>query len=91
MKPSSTRPVDPGVERGRRARNYTCGWIRILPAILASSPGANTEKLARSMASVLGARNLCAGYNAWSFLKFFGGMHKGRPNAEDLVRAAAFA
>lgn len=33
----------------------------------------------------------CAGYNTNSFLKLFGGLNKGRPNAEDLQRAAAFA
>lgn len=33
----------------------------------------------------------CAGFNANSFLKYFGGMHKGRPNAEDLIRAENFA
>jgi flavodoxin len=31
------------------------------------------------------------GFNANSFLKFFGGMNKGRPNQEDLARAEAFA
>lgn len=40
--------------------------------------------------AVVGEFN-CAGYNANSFLKYFGGMHKGRPNAEDLARAATFA
>jgi len=33
----------------------------------------------------------CTGFNTNSFLKYFGGMHKGRPNAEDLARAATFA
>jgi flavodoxin len=33
----------------------------------------------------------CEGFNANSFLKFFGGMNKGRPNQEDLARAEAFA
>ena len=33
----------------------------------------------------------CAGYNTNSFLKYFGGMNKGRPNAEDLKNAAEFA
>ena len=40
--------------------------------------------------AVVGEFN-CAGYNANSFLKYFGGMHRGRPNAEDLARAATFA
>ncbi len=33
----------------------------------------------------------CKGYNTNSFLKYIGGMNKGRPNAEDLARAEAFA
>ena len=33
----------------------------------------------------------CKGYNTNSFLKYFGGMNKGRPNAEDLKNAEQFA
>lgn len=33
----------------------------------------------------------CAGYNTNSFLKYFGGLNKGRPNAEDIRNAEAFA
>ncbi len=33
----------------------------------------------------------CAGWNTNSFLKLFGGINKGRPNAEDLRRAEEFA
>jgi len=33
----------------------------------------------------------CSGFNTNSFLKFFGGMNKGRPNAEDLRHAEEFA
>jgi flavodoxin len=33
----------------------------------------------------------CVGFNTNSFLKFFGGLNKGRPNAEDLKRAEEFA
>jgi len=33
----------------------------------------------------------CAGFNTNSFLKFFGGLNKGRPDAEDLRRAEEFA
>ncbi|MFX1567522.1 MAG: flavodoxin family protein [Promethearchaeota archaeon] len=33
----------------------------------------------------------CKGFNTNSFLKYFGGMNKGRPNAEDLKRAKEFA
>jgi flavodoxin len=33
----------------------------------------------------------CKGFNTNSFLKLFGGMNKGRPNAEDLERAKEVA
>ena len=33
----------------------------------------------------------CKGFNTNSFLKFFGGMNRGRPNIEDLKNAEAFA
>lgn len=33
----------------------------------------------------------CAGWNTNSFLKLFGGLNKGRPDADDLERARAFA
>jgi flavodoxin len=34
---------------------------------------------------------ICAGFNTNSFLKLFGGINKGRPNAEDLKNAEEFA
>ena len=33
----------------------------------------------------------CAGWNTNSFLKYFGGLNKGRPNAEDIRNAEEFA
>ena len=33
----------------------------------------------------------CKGFNTNSFLKYFGGMNKGRPNAKDLENAKKFA
>ena len=33
----------------------------------------------------------CAGFNTNKFLKYFGGLNKGRPNSEDLKLAEAFA
>lgn len=33
----------------------------------------------------------CAGWNTNSFLKYFGGLNRGRPNADDLKNAKAFA
>jgi len=33
----------------------------------------------------------CKGFNTNSFIKFFGGMNKGRPNVKDLKQAEEFA
>jgi flavodoxin len=33
----------------------------------------------------------CPGYNTNKFLKYFGGLNKGRPNEDDLKNAAEFA
>lgn len=33
----------------------------------------------------------CKGFNTNSFMKYFGGMNKGRPNVEDLKNAESFA
>jgi flavodoxin len=33
----------------------------------------------------------CAGFNTNSFLRFFGGLNRGRPNIEDLKHAEEFA
>jgi flavodoxin len=33
----------------------------------------------------------CAGFNTNKFLKYFGGINKGRPNEEDLKHAEVFA
>ena len=32
----------------------------------------------------------CAGFNTNSFLKYIGGLNKGRPNADDLKNAETF-
>jgi flavodoxin len=48
------------------------------------------EKLKAKGYTVIGEFG-CAGWNTNSFLKFFGGLNKGRPNAEDLKNAEAFA
>jgi len=33
----------------------------------------------------------CLGHDSYSFLKYFGGINKGRPNQDDLTRAKVFA
>jgi flavodoxin len=48
------------------------------------------EKLQSKGYAIVGEFN-CAGWNTNKFLKLFGGINKGRPNAEDLKRAEAFA
>ena len=48
------------------------------------------EKL-QSKGYVIVDEFVCAGFNTNSFLKLFGGLNKGRPNAEDLKHAEEFA
>ena len=48
------------------------------------------EKLQMKGYTVIGEFG-CAGWNTNSFLKYFGGLNKGRPNAEDLKNAEAFS
>ncbi|MDD4137849.1 MAG: flavodoxin family protein [Methanoregula sp.] len=48
------------------------------------------EKLQAKGYTVIGEFG-CAGWNTNSFLNYFGGLNKGRPDAEDLKNAEAFA
>jgi flavodoxin len=74
----------------------TCG----IPAFLAGE-GSATRYSTRShtaLREILTAKGYtivgefsCPGFNTNSFLTWFGGLNKGRPNAEDLGRAAEFA
>lgn len=48
------------------------------------------EKLVSRGYTIVGEFS-CAGFNTNSFLGLFGGLNKGRPNAEDLSRAEEFA
>ncbi len=48
------------------------------------------EKLSAKGYTVIGEFG-CAGWNTNSFLQYFGGLNKGRPNAEDIRNAEAFA
>lgn len=56
----------------------------------AKSHSALREKL-QSRGYVIINEFSCAGFNTNSFLKLFGGLNKGRPNAEDLKHAEEFA
>jgi len=59
-------------------------------AEVAKNHSALREKLQSKGYIIVGEFN-CAGFNTHSFLRFFGGMNKGRPNAEDLRHAEEFA
>ena len=52
----------------------------------------------KSIKAVLGGKNFniigefdCLGYDTNSFLKYFGGINRGRPNEEDIKKAEEFA
>jgi flavodoxin len=48
------------------------------------------EKLRSKGYAIVGEFS-CKGFNTNSFLRYFGGMNKGKPDADDLKHAAAFA
>ena len=56
---------------------------------VANDHSALRQKLVSKGYIVKGELN-CKGFNTNSFLKFFGGMNKGRPNSEDLRNEAEF-
>ena len=56
----------------------------------ARSHSALREKLISRGYTIIGEFS-CAAFNTNSFLRWFGGLNKGRPNAEDLSRAEEFA
>ena len=82
---------------GRRAFIFsTCGvpasifGKRYITNYAEESHAALRKKLVSKGYTVAGEFN-CAGFNTNSFLKYFGGLNKGRPDAGDLEAAAAFA
>ncbi len=54
------------------------------------SHAALRTRLASKGFAIVGEFN-CPGHNSNSFLRFFGGLNKGRPNARDLEKATRFA
>ena len=63
-----------------------------------STSGVIRKRFHRSLNEKLEKKNavivdefFCLGFNTNSFLKYFGGMNKGRPNESDLRRAEEFA
>jgi flavodoxin len=78
---------------GRKAFIFsTCGvpGIGMNEEYIANNHAALREKL-RSKGYVIVGEFGCMGHNTNSFLKVFGGINKGRPNAEDLKHAEKFA
>ena len=49
------------------------------------------RKILQSRGYIVVDEFACIGFNTNSFMKYFGGMNKGRPNAEDLKHAEEFA
>jgi flavodoxin len=70
----------------------TCGvpGIGMNEEYIANNHAALGEKL-QSKGYVIAGEFGCLGHNTNSFLKAFGGINKGRPNAEDLKHAEEFA
>ena len=74
----------------------TCGSPSM--ALRGEQLGVTVERFHSTLRETLRAKGytivgefLCAGLNTNSFLRFFGGLNKGRPNAEDLRHAEEFA
>jgi flavodoxin len=63
---------------------------RYIEEYSAKSHSALREKLISKGYTIIGEYS-CAGFNTNSFLRVFGGLNKGRPNAEDLGHAEEFA
>jgi flavodoxin len=68
----------------------TCGAFSDAHAYARKCHTLLREKLQSKGYVIVGEFN-CAGFNTNSFLKLFGGLNKGRPNAEDLKHAEEFA
>jgi flavodoxin len=66
------------------------GYISPTPELFAKNHRQLKEKLQSKGYTIVGEFS-CAGFNTNSFLKYFGGINKGRPNAEDLESAEEFA
>lgn len=78
---------------GRKAFIFsTCGApaIGMSEEVVAENHSTLREKLQSKGYTIVDEFG-CAGFNTFSFLKLFGGINKGRPNAQDLENAEAFA
>lgn len=68
----------------------TCGNPFDAHAYMRTCHSSLREKL-KAKGYVIVDEFICRGFNTNNFLKFFGGLNKGRPNAEDLKHAEEFA
>jgi flavodoxin len=75
----STTGMPIGISGQRRLEEYTCKCHTTLKETLQSKGYTIIDEFG------------CAGFNTNKFLKYFGGINKGRPNSEDLRNAEAFA
>ena len=64
--------------------------VLVTPAFIRKNHEAIREKLLSKDFEIVG-EFACAGLNTNSFIRFFGGVNRGRPSAEDLEHARAFA
>lgn len=75
--------------------NKKAGFIFSTSAIQGENKVKNDHSLLRQMLESKGYAIVgefsCKGFNTNSFLKYFGGMNKNRPNNEDLQKAKEFA
>jgi flavodoxin len=74
----STSGMPIGISGQQRLEEYTSGCHTTL------------KKTLQSKGYVIVGEFGCAGFNTNKFLKYFGGINKGRPNAEDLKHAEEF-
>ena len=70
----------------------TCGApaFGVTQSFILKNHSALREKLEAKGYTIVGEFG-CPGFNTNMFLRYFGGLNKGRPNAEDLKRAEEFA
>ena len=70
----------------------TCGApaFGVTQSFILKNHSALREKLEAKGYTIVGEFG-CPGFNTNMFLRYFGGLNKGRPNAEDLRRAEEFA
>ena len=82
----------PRVTNGKAFIFSTCGVpaIGMTEEVVAENHSLLREKLQSKGYTIVDEFG-CVGFNTNSFLKLFGGINKGRPNAEDLKHAEEFA